>query len=391
MPDGQYVLVSRSSWGLQAFELWMYHVLGGSGVQVTKAKAKPDQPPAQRHNAIGATVSPDGRYVYYARKTGGFAYNVRFPLWQIARRDLRTGDEDVITRAPGSAFRALVSPDGSQFVYGTRDETQTALRVRDLASGDDRLVAFPVQRDDQESRFTRDLLPDYAFLPGGREVVLSYGGRIHRLDIATGASREIPFSAKVSQQLGPTLHFPLRVEDGPVRARLIQDPVQSPDGERLVFSALTHLYVMDLPAGTPRRLTTGDTRAFQPAWSPDGRWIAFVTWTADGGHLWKVPADSSQAAVQLTTRPAFYAAPAFSLDGTRLVFLRGSRFMRTHAEEEFSGLTVPLDVMWMPADGGDLTLVAPARGLGQPHFTTAEADRLYLYGVGLYQDEVDRA
>ena len=40
-PDGEYVLVSRQPqlpWG--AFELWMYHIRGGSGVQVTKGKTK---------------------------------------------------------------------------------------------------------------------------------------------------------------------------------------------------------------------------------------------------------------------------------------------------------------------------------------------------------------
>ena len=61
-PDGQYVIVSRQTqlpWG--AFELWMYHVKGGSGVQVTKAKAKPDAPPDQWFNAVGAVASPDSQ------------------------------------------------------------------------------------------------------------------------------------------------------------------------------------------------------------------------------------------------------------------------------------------------------------------------------------------
>jgi hypothetical protein len=39
------------------------------------------------------------------------------------------------------------------------------------------------------------------------------------------------------------------VPQGSVRARLIQDPGQSPDGKRLVMSVLTNLYVMDLPDG----------------------------------------------------------------------------------------------------------------------------------------------
>src|SRR5437588_120816 len=65
-PESDYVLVSRQPqhpWG--SFELWMYHVRGGSGVQVTKGKPKPDATPDQWSHAIGAVASPDGKYLYY--------------------------------------------------------------------------------------------------------------------------------------------------------------------------------------------------------------------------------------------------------------------------------------------------------------------------------------
>ncbi len=91
-----------------------------------------------------------------------------------------------------------------------------------------------------------------------------------KIDVENGEDKVIPFSVRVSQQVGSRLNFPARVDDGPVRARLIQAPSPSPDGKRLAFSALTRLYVMDLPGGTPRLLSAGDAREFQPAWSPDG-------------------------------------------------------------------------------------------------------------------------
>ncbi|MEE8539693.1 MAG: hypothetical protein V3S54_07745, partial [Woeseiaceae bacterium] len=84
-PEGDYVIVSRTVWGLNTFELWMHHIQGGAGVQITKAKAGADTPTRQRHNAVGVAASPDGRYLYYARRRGGFQYNASFPLWQIAR------------------------------------------------------------------------------------------------------------------------------------------------------------------------------------------------------------------------------------------------------------------------------------------------------------------
>lgn len=393
-PDSQYVIVSRTTWGLRTFELWMYHIQGGSGVQVTNAKPQPNTPNDQRHNALGVVASQDGRYFYYARKRGGFQYNMENFPWQIARRDRVTGDEDTVITAPGGAFRPVLSPDGKLLVYGTRHETQTALRLRNLETGEDRWLHYPVQRDDQESRFTRDLLPGYAFTPDGRALILSFNGKIQRLELASGRASVIPFTARVQQQVGPRLYFPQRVEEGPVQARIIQSPVQSPDGRRLAFSALTHLYVMDLPGGTPRRVTAGDAREFQPAWSPDGQWLAYVTWTVEGGHIWKVRADGSAPPVQLTRTAAFYSDPAWSPDGRRIVALRASRYARVVAPLDFGSVPGD-DLVWIPAEGGEARLIAPARGRGTPHFRPDEPDRIYVYSggeglVSLRYDGTDR-
>lgn len=393
-PDGEYVIVSRTGWAQRTFELWMYHVQGGSGVQVTKGKPAPTTPPPQRHNALGPVASPDGRYIYYARKLGGFAYNVPgFPIWQIARRDRVTGDEDVITQVPGSAFRPLISPDGKWLVYGTRYETETGLRLRNLETSEDRWLKYPVTRDDQESRFTRDLLPGYAFTPDGAGVITTLGGKIQKLDVASGQATPIPFTAKVSQELGPRLYFPQRVEEGPVRARILQGPVPSPDGKRLAFSALTDLYVMDLPKGTPKQISPAGQRAFQPAWSPDGQWLAYVTWGAEsGGHIWKVRADGSGAPQQLTRVAAFYTGPVWSPDGARIVALRGSWQAREYRPFDF-GLPAGSDLVWLPAEGGDTTLILPARGVGQPHFSH-DKDRIWVYSnaglISLRWDGTDR-
>jgi Tol biopolymer transport system component len=373
--DGSYVIASRTNWGQGTYELFLYHVSGGGGVQLTKAKPEPKSPRSQRVNALGAVASPDGRHLYYSRRTGGFQYNASFPMWQIARLDLVTGDEDVLTQESGSAIRPSLSPDGRHLVYGTRVDSETGLRIRNLESGDDRWLVYPVQRDDQESAFTRDLLPGYAFTPDGSSVVTTSGGKILRVDIASGASSPIPFRAKIAQELGPRLHFPRRVEDGPVRSRLIQDPSISPDGRSLAFSSLTRLYVMDLPAGVPRALSF-DEPAFHPAWSPDGASLAFVTWSRGEGHVYKI-ARSGGAPERLTTSPAFYSDPAWAPDGTRIVALRASAYDRVSSPVDF-GAPRGMDLVWLPAEGGEARLILPARGLGKPHFTS-DPERIYLY------------
>src|ERR1700719_85437 len=112
-PDGKYIFVSKAGFGITTYEIWMYHVDGGTGVQITKAKPAPTTPRNERHNALGVAPSPDGKYIYYAVRHGGFTYNAQFPLWQIARRDRKTGDEDVLIEQLDSSFRPLLSPDGS--------------------------------------------------------------------------------------------------------------------------------------------------------------------------------------------------------------------------------------------------------------------------------------
>ncbi|TDJ30809.1 MAG: amidohydrolase [Gammaproteobacteria bacterium] len=375
-PDSSHVVVSRTSWGLRTFELWAYHVDGGKGVQLTKAKAAKNTPINQRSNSLGAVYTPDGKYLYYARKNGGFGYNVNFPMWQIARRDLTSGLEDILTLAQGSAIRPLLSPDGKQLVYGTRFEHNTGLRIRNLETGEDKWLVYPIQRDDQESRFTRDLLPGYAFTPDGTSVIYTAEGGIRRVAIATGAVTEIAFTAKVEQGLGPRLYFPHRLGVGPVKSRMIGDPVLSPDGTKVAFSAFMRLYVHEFASGTSEVVSPEGLTSFQPTWSPDGRNLAFVSWSQEGGHIWRMRAGGGRARM-LTEYSAYYTSPAWSPDGKRIVALRATSYERMYREGDF-GQPVGADVIWLPADGGAVEVIIPSRGLGVPHFGV-ESDRIYLY------------
>jgi Tol biopolymer transport system component len=398
-PDSQYVIASIRATG--ATQLRMFHINGGTGIALTggASDAVPAGPPAAGAagpTRLGASVSPDGRYLFVAQAGTGTGLS----RWQIARLDMRAGDADVITQAEGGGLRPVVSPDGKVVIYATRHETKTGLRLRDLTTGADRWLKWPVDRDEQESGGspTRDTFAGYAFMPDGKEIVISYGGKIHRVNVASGADSLIPFKAKVALDIGPDLSAPYRVPQGPVRAKLIQDPRQSPDGRRLVMSVLTNLYVMDIGAGAaakPRRLQPSSKQeSFKPAWSPDGQWIAYVTWSAEGlGHIWKTRADGSGDPQQLTKVSAFYTDITFSPDGRRIVGLRGNEYQRQQTFSEFGGLRIPLDLVWLPAEGGDVELIVPARGLGHPHFTT-DPNRVFVYSnsglISLRYDGTDR-
>ena len=218
----------------------------------------------------------------------------------------------------------MLSPDGKWLVYGTRHKADTGLRIRNLETGEERWLAYPVTRDDQESRASRDTLPRYDFLPDGQSIVVPVAGKLQRIDVATGQATPIPFTARVQAEVAARAYTPVRIDDGPtVRARLVRWPRLSPDGTRLVFSALNHLYVMDASGGTPRRLTTAEEGEFMPAWAPDGQSIAYVTWTTTGGHIKRVPA-AGGAVRTLTAHEGYYLDPVFTPDGSRVAFLAGA-------------------------------------------------------------------
>jgi Tol biopolymer transport system component/imidazolonepropionase-like amidohydrolase len=379
-PDGSYIIVSQKKpqYYDSGFELWMYDIKGGSGVRITKAKPSEEANPETWHNALGAVVSPDGHYIYYARKLGYFSSDIKLPLWQIARRDLQTGEEDIITGNQGSAIRPVLSPDGIEMAYGTRIDGATELRIRNLTTGDDRRLAYPIQRDDQETYFSsRDLLPGYIFTHDGKSLLLAYGGKIHQLSIDTGKDTIIPFEAKVVREMGPHLDFPARVDQGPVHARIIQGAVESPDGKQIAFSSLLHLYVKDLPNGEARRLTSEDAGEYEPTWSPDGKWIAYVTWQHGNGYLWKTAADGSGKPIQLTAVSAYYSDPIWSPDGEQIVLLRTSREMAMEQIDQWGKPMEGLELVSVPAAGGDIHRIAFAANYAFPQFA-GSSDRIFV-------------
>ncbi len=336
-PDSQFIFARHhfvKERSLGAGEIWMYHVGGAEGLQVTeKTSWQKDQgEPA---------VSPDGRYLYFSKDvTPGqnFEYdkNPYQTIYAVIERDLRTGKEKRVASRPGGSVAPRPSPDGKRLAFVRRVGTKSLLHVRDLATGEETAIFDRLDKDLQEAWAIHGVYPQYAWTPDGRSIVIWGEGKIWRVDVAGKQGAPIPFTARVEQTLNEALRFPQQVHHDEFPVRVLRDVVTSPDGSTVAYSALGHLYAKRLQGGAPARLTKDDRLEFAPAFSRDGTWIAYATWSdAEKGRIRIMRSDGSQGR-EVVAVPGHYTKPSFSPDGQWLVY-------RSTAADGIRGFTHAVD------------------------------------------------
>lgn len=433
-PDGDYVMATKDG------QQWLYHIDGGSGVQVT-GHDDDDGAPASHIGA--AFAGDDDRHVWLnlrGRLPRGFDVPEirhgpelgRAPgiagmaggagpadlgsdaaagapqssarevgAYQIGLLDRETGEVRVRTHEHEGAFRPMPSPDGRWLVYATRFDATEALKLRDLQTDEESWLVMGVQRDESQGGGTRDrdVYPGAAWTPDSEALITFYDGKIMRVEVPSGDASEIPFTARVEQELGPLVLFDYPIDDERLTASQIRGARPSPDGERIVFTALDRLYVADLPeaSGTQtegypvirdaEQLTDPAPVQHEPVWSPDGEWIAYVTWDDSiGGNIWRTRADGGGQPQLLTPQPAFFDKLAYSSDGERLLAVRGSMMHRMRTLEDFGNHNpaAELEYVWLPADGGEPSRIAwvgggtTQQGRNAPH-PGPDPNRVYVW------------
>ena len=278
-------------------------------------------------------VSPDGREIAFAvRVASGDLRIAVAPVDGIAPARLVTGDGD----GQWDHRWPTWSPDGRRLGYADHAH----LWVADLAGGPARRIT-PEPVGNREPAWSPD--GRYIYFSSVREGPQSLwridpeGGTPQRLTQGTGPEVEPAVSAD-----GTRLAYATRREDQDVEIRDLGNgrawriassasdvqPAIDPAGRRIVFLS-NRLGSWDLwrqelgadgPVGPPRRLTALPGTVAVPAFTPDGRFVAFHRVVAGERDIWMVPIEGG-VAVNLTASPGTDAQPAFSRDGTRIAFI----------------------------------------------------------------------
>jgi len=254
--------------------------------------------------------TPDGRRLVFSAGRGGDRRAWR--LWVV---DAGGGAAVALERGRAGAFAPAVAPDGRRVAYIAADSAgRPQVWVHAALGGGD---GAPRRLTDHE-----DLAPTRVrWSPDGHAVLYAADGKLWRADATTGAARPVPFTAHVAltrqRRDLPAARFPEPAASSPARgfmglalspdarlvgvlalgklwvvpvggaARAVADVPHTarhlawaPDGSEVAWSAGPHmsedLYATDVRSGATRRVTALHGRELLPAYSPDGRWLAFV-------------------------------------------------------------------------------------------------------------------
>lgn len=327
-PDGKFIALLRTVMRDEnpKDELVYMHTGGGSGRTLVSSRGR------------GPVFSADGRWFYYSIFMYGQARD------EIRRIDRRSGEDVRIVSGYPELYRPMPSRDGRLLAFGALIDGERVLVVRDLETRKDRILYRGL--DELVAWGDRDLdrLPGYAFTPDGGAIVFAADGRIRRVNIASGETTIIPFTAHVDQTIAELVYFEQSIDDGPVKPRVLHW-AQPAGADRFIFVAAGKVYVYHAQEGFATPLVDGPDPQFAPAVSPDGQWVAFVAWNDTlGAEILKAPL-AGGSPVRLSQRRGRYQNLSWSNDGKRIA-------VAEQIEDLNHVSTLGYKLLWLDAESG---------------------------------------
>jgi len=325
-PDGNYLIGRKhftSTRSLGAGEVWLYHKTGGSGVMLTKR-------PNEQKDLGEPAYSADGKYVYFSQdatpgKTFHYSKDSVKGIYKIKRLELETGEIDTIISGKGGAIRPTPSPDGNYIAFISRGDFYSNLYLYDLKSGEETKIYENLERDLQETWAIHGVYPNIAWTPNSDSLVFWDNGKINRLDVDSKKSSVINFHVKTTKKIQQALQFKQDLPQDKFTAKMLRDVEISPDGEKVVFESMGHIYTRNIvdgkAKGEAKRLTKQKTHfELNPSFSRDGKKIVYATWHDQQQGQIRVVSSRGGKGKALLKEQGKYIEPTFSPDGKTVVY-----------------------------------------------------------------------
>ncbi len=259
---------------------------------------------------------------------------------------------DTVLSIEGVVVQFLAGPQPDRLVYRRRLR-RPGVELLGLESW---IVSSPIgEREYQIASFTQfGSAPRAALSADGKTLYLGDAGRIWAGDIDSGSWKPIPFSARVQFSVWERITPPEKPFPSPgtvVAPRAVLTPRLSPDGERLVFGAAGHIWEQ-LPGEPARRLFDGSAIERNPAFSPDGRQLAYIHSEFGAEEIRVLDVESGRIRAVIEASPEQHGLFGWARDGDELLWLE-------------SGAVVAGSI----ADGSKRVVTGAARWSVRPHMS----------------------
>jgi tricorn protease len=299
-PDGSAVLFSsaRSIHTTRYTQLFTVPLTGGFPTQL------------EIPNAAWATISPDGKYIAYNPIADAFRQ------W----KNYRGGTISTIwvfSLADKSAVR-IPQPEGGSNDAGPQ-WIGDKVYFRSDRDGDFALYEYDTKSKTVAKKLAITGFPIVNMTAGGGKIIVEQGGYLHLFDPAkTSSTRLVVGIAADLQELRP------RFVKG---SNYIRSADISPSGSRAVFDFRGEIVTVPAEKGDARNITqTTGAHEKYPAWSPDGKSIAYFS-DASGEyelHIRNQDGKGEPRAIKLTGT-GFYNAIRWSPDSKKLTYIDNGR------------------------------------------------------------------
>jgi Tol biopolymer transport system component/DNA-binding winged helix-turn-helix (wHTH) protein len=342
-PDGRFIAFLRMTSSLGPSDLIVIPALGGA--ERTIATLFPPGIPHRVRPVGNLSWTPDGRWLAFG---GATSPNDSPGIWLISADG---SERRRLTETAGGLreMTPVVSPDGRYVAF---------LRGRTL--GRDAIFLLPLTSDWRPAGAPRQLVADdnavlgLAWTPDGRDLVFSSAShnglsRAARIPVSQSGSPEpelLPFGEQATgisvsrtgrlvyaRHFRDTALYELALSGAPATPIALagfastfdeHTPAYSPDGKRLAFastrSGSEEIWIANRDGSNPLQMTSmGGPQCSNPQWSPDGRTILFNSRRSGRADLYLLQPDTDKV-TQLTSDPSEEAEARWSRDGRWIYF-----------------------------------------------------------------------